>query len=45
LVAEPRVEIHAGGGHPNMRVLTYRGVEIHRCEMRAVPRPEILDMQ
>jgi hypothetical protein len=28
-----------------MRVLTYRGVEIHRCEVSAVRRPEILDLQ
>lgn len=27
----PRVEIHSASGERTMRVLTYRGKEIHRC--------------
>jgi hypothetical protein len=35
LVEDPTVVIHASSGEPNMRVLSYDGREIHRCEIWA----------
>ena len=35
VVDVPTVTIHAASGKPNIRVLTYDGAEIHRCEVVA----------
>jgi hypothetical protein len=35
LVKDPTVVIHASSGEPNVRVLSYEGREIHRCEIPA----------
>jgi len=32
----PTLTIHAARGKPNLRVVTFDGVEIHRCEVMTV---------
>jgi hypothetical protein len=40
LVQNPTAVIHAASGEPNMRVLSYNGREIHRCELSPQRTPD-----
>jgi hypothetical protein len=40
VVQDPVVVIHAASGQPTVRVLTYEGREIHRCEISTRQVPE-----
>ena len=41
LVGEPVATMHAASGEPNVRVLSYNGVEIHRCDIGVPNRSEM----
>ncbi len=36
--ADPQVLMRAAGGRPNVRVLVFNGVEIHRCDVVGLNR-------
>jgi hypothetical protein len=41
--ADPQVVMRAAGAKPNVRVLIFNGVEIHRCDVVGLnPRPRLL---